>query len=73
MNGILKPDDHSVSLAALAEQISRFCIIISMAGVGLETKFASMKQTGLKPFAASLFAVVVVALLILGLIRGLGI
>ena len=60
-------------LATLAEQISRFCFIISMAGVELETKFVSMKQTGLKPFAASLFAVVVVALLILGLIRALGI
>jgi len=72
-DGALKAGDHNVSLAALAEQISRFCIVISMAGVGLETKFASMKQTGLKPFAASLFAVVVVALLILGLIRVLGI
>jgi uncharacterized integral membrane protein (TIGR00698 family) len=71
--GTLRPNDPYVSLATLAEQVSRFCIIISMAGVGLETKFASMKQTGLKPFAASLFAVMVVALLTLGLIRALGI
>jgi uncharacterized integral membrane protein (TIGR00698 family) len=72
-DGALKAGDHPVSLAALADQISKFCIVISMAGVGLETKFVSMKQTGLKPFGASLFAVVVLALLILGLIRGLGI
>jgi uncharacterized integral membrane protein (TIGR00698 family) len=72
-DGALKAGDYNVSLAAVAEQVSKFCIVISMAGVGLETKFASMKQTGLKPFAASLFAVVVVALLILGLIRALGI
>ena len=44
-----------------------------MAGVGLETKFAAMKQTGLKPFAASLVAVVVVAVLILIFIRALNI
>jgi len=72
-DGLLKAGDHNVSLAGLAEQLSKFCIVISMAGVGMETKFASMKQTGLKPFAASLFAVVVVALLILGLIHALGI
>jgi len=71
--GALNAGEHTFSLSGLADQLSRFCIIISMAGVGLETKFASMKQTGLKPFAASLFAVAVVALLILGLIRALGI
>lgn len=71
--GVLNAGDHNVSLGGVAEQISKFCIVISMAGVGLETKFASMRATGLKPLAASLFAVVVVALLILGLIRVLGI
>src|SRR5207237_7180565 len=40
------PGDRNVNLAGLLEQISRFCIVISMAGVGLETKFASMRQTG---------------------------
>ena len=39
-----------------------------MAGVGLEAKFASMRQTGLRPFATSLFAAALL-LLILGLIR----
>ena len=66
------PGDRNVNLAGLLEQISRFCIVISMAGVGLETKFASMRQTGLKPFVASLVAVLVVALLILALIKSFG-
>lgn len=61
-----------VSLTHVAQQVSMFCIVISMAGVGLETKFSSMKQTGLKPFLASLIAALTIALLILGLIRVLG-
>ena len=71
--GALNAGDHDLSLAGLAEQISKLCITISMAGVGMETKFAAMRQTGLKPFGASLIAVLVVAGLILALIRALGI
>jgi uncharacterized integral membrane protein (TIGR00698 family) len=67
--GVLNAGDRQVSLAGMLEQISKFCIAISMAGVGLETKFASMRQTGLKPFVASLVAVLVVAGLILALIK----
>ena len=70
--GVLQ-GEHDLKLTGLAEQISKICITISMAGVGLETKFAAMRQTGLKPFGASLAAVVVVATLILVLIRALGI
>ena len=72
-NGIFNAHDRDLSLAGFAEQISKICIIISMAGVGLETKFIAMRQTGLKPFVASLLAVVVVAVLILALIKALGI
>jgi uncharacterized integral membrane protein (TIGR00698 family) len=67
--GVVSAGDHSFSLAAKLEQVSKFCIVISMAGVGLETKFSSMRQTGLKPFVASLVAVLLVAALVLGLIR----
>ncbi|MSU58693.1 MAG: putative sulfate exporter family transporter [Pedosphaera sp.] len=70
---LLNPGEHSFSLATGAESVSRFCIVISMAGVGLETKFAAMKQTGLKPLGAAFFAIVVIAALILGLIRVMGI
>lgn len=69
--GAMKAGDYRFSLSGLAEQISKICITISMAGVGLETKFASMRQTGLKPFGASLVAVVVLATLILGAISWL--
>jgi len=71
--GVFKAGDYNVKLAVMAEQISKLCITISMAGVGLETKLSSMRQTGLKPFAASLAAVLVVATLILVLISALGI
>jgi uncharacterized integral membrane protein (TIGR00698 family) len=69
--GAIRAGDYNFSPAGLAEKISKICITISMAGVGLETKFASMRQTGLKPFAASLVAVVVLAALILAAIRWL--
>jgi uncharacterized integral membrane protein (TIGR00698 family) len=64
---------HTFGVAAVAEKISKFCIVISMAGVGLETKFAAMRQTGLKPFVASLAAVLVITVMILALIKALGI
>ena len=69
--GLLSAGDHKFSLAALALQVSQYCIVISMAGVGLETKFSAMRQTGLKPLAASFLAVIVVAILILFLLKAL--
>jgi uncharacterized integral membrane protein (TIGR00698 family) len=63
--------NHNLNLARIFEEISKYCIIISMAGVGLETRFAAMKQTGAKPFLASLVAAVVIAVMTLILIRGL--
>jgi uncharacterized integral membrane protein (TIGR00698 family) len=62
---------YTMNLAHSFEELSKYCIVISMAGVGLETKFSAMKQTGLKPFLASLIAAVVIACLILALIKGL--
>lgn len=52
---------------------ANFCIVMSMAGVGLETKFAAMKQSGLRPFVAAAISAVVIALAVLGLIKALGI
>jgi uncharacterized integral membrane protein (TIGR00698 family) len=63
----------TLDLAGLFENISKYCIVISMAGVGLETKFSAMKQTGAKPFLASLLAALLIGVLILGLIKVLGI
>jgi uncharacterized integral membrane protein (TIGR00698 family) len=67
--GLLQAGNHDVNIAGLAEQISKICITISMAGVGLETKFLAMRQTGLKPFAASLVAVLILASMVLVLIK----
>jgi len=69
----LNGGDHTASLAGVFEQISKILITISMAGVGLETKFSAMRQTGMKPLVASLVAVVILATLILVLIRALNI
>lgn len=63
----------TLNLASFFENISKYCIVISMAGVGLETKFSAMKQTGAKPFLASLLAALLIGVLILGLIKVLGI
>lgn len=62
-----------VGLEKVCDQISKFCITISMAGVGLETTFHSMRQTGAKPFLASLAAALVITGLIFALIKFLGI
>ena len=62
---------RTLNLAQVAEQVSRFCIVLSMAGVGLETKFSAMRQTGAKPFVASLIAALAVALLVLSLVQWL--
>ena len=56
-------------LADWLVKFSSWCIIISMAGVGLETRFHAMKQTGAKPFVAALIGVLVVASLVLLAIR----
>jgi uncharacterized integral membrane protein (TIGR00698 family) len=58
-----------VDLPGLCDKLSKYCIVISMAGVGLETKFSAMKQTGMKPFMASLVAALVITALIFTLIR----
>jgi uncharacterized membrane protein YadS len=60
-------------LPATFDQISKYCIVISMAGVGLETTLSAMKQTGLKPFLASLAVALVITVMILSLIKVLGI
>jgi len=57
------------SLPVIAQTCSGFCIVMSMAGVGLETKLKAMKKTGLKPFLAATISALVIAIVILGLIK----
>lgn len=70
---LLGDGDVQVNLSRVFAVISTYCIIISMAGVGLETKFTAMRRIGAKPFVASLLAAVLIAVLTLSLIRLLGI
>jgi uncharacterized integral membrane protein (TIGR00698 family) len=56
-------------LADWLQKLSTWCIIISMAGVGLETRFHAMKQTGAKPFMAASIGAVVIALMVFVLIN----
>jgi uncharacterized integral membrane protein (TIGR00698 family) len=65
--------DKQYSLPAIAQTCSGFCIVMSMAGVGLETKFKAMKQTGLRPFLAATLSALIIAIVILGLIKALAI
>lgn len=60
--------NHDVQLSRVFEELSKYCIIISMAAVGLETKFSAMRQTGFKPFLASALAAILIAVLTLALI-----
>jgi uncharacterized integral membrane protein (TIGR00698 family) len=57
------------SLPAVAQVCSGFCIVMSMAGVGLETKLKAMKKTGLKPFLAATLSALIIAIVILALIK----
>jgi uncharacterized membrane protein YadS len=61
--------DNKYSLADIAQKLSGYCIVMSMAGVGIETKFKAMKQTGLRPLVAATISALVIALVILGLIK----
>lgn len=64
--------DWTIQLPYVAQRISEFCIVTSMAAVGLETKFSALRRTGVKPFFAGLIASVVIAVALLLLLRFLG-
>ena len=65
--------NFDLSVAAGAQRVSEWCIVASMAGVGLETKFAALRQTGFKPLAAGALAALCITVVILALIHYLGI
>jgi uncharacterized integral membrane protein (TIGR00698 family) len=52
---------RNLDLSVLAHQSSTFCLGMSMAAVGLETKAATLKHTGLKPLLAGLISSVAIA------------
>jgi uncharacterized integral membrane protein (TIGR00698 family) len=65
--------DKVYSTPAIAQACSGFCIVMSMAGVGLETKLKAMKHTGLKPFMAAAISALIIAVVILAVIKALAI
>ena len=64
-----KHQDFHFSMGELAQIGANFFIVMSMAGVGLETKFTAMRQTGLRPFFAATASAVVIAVVVLSLIN----
>ncbi len=65
--------EMTLSSVGVASSVSKLCIVVSMAAVGLETKLAALRRTGLKPLAAALVAALTVMMLTLAGIRSLGI
>jgi uncharacterized integral membrane protein (TIGR00698 family) len=61
--------ERDFSLASVAQIGANFFIVMSMAGVGLETKFSAMRQTGWRPFIAAAVSALVIASVVLGLIK----
>lgn len=54
---------------AWCDSTARFLIVVAMAAVGLETTFASLRRTGLRPFLLGAFASLVICLLIVVALR----
>ena len=65
--------EMTLSSVGVASSVSKLCIVVSMVAVGLETKLAALRRTGLKPLAAALVAALTVMMLTLAGIRSLGI
>ena len=61
--------DQQYNLQQVLLKCSTFFIVMSMAGVGMETKFKSMKQTGWRPLLAATISALVIAVVILALIK----
>ena len=57
------------NLAHLCETISNILIVASMAAVGLETRFAALRQTGARPLILALASAgIICGLILLGLL-----
>lgn len=67
MAGGVAPKPYN--LQAILLQCSTFFIVMSMAGVGLETKFTAMRKTGLRPLLAAAVSALIIAVVILVLIK----
>jgi uncharacterized integral membrane protein (TIGR00698 family) len=59
-------------LALWMDEAARFCILVALAGVGLNTSLADLRKTGLSPLVLGLGTAVLIATLSLGLITAFG-
>ncbi|MGI8906392.1 MAG: YeiH family protein [Candidatus Sumerlaeaceae bacterium] len=67
--GPLGSGDRNLNLANFCRDLSTLCVVVSMAGAGLETKFDMFKKIGSKPLIAAGLGFVVVTAVVLALIR----
>lgn len=65
--GLIQPP-----LTLWLDEGARFCILLALAGVGLNTSLAALRKTGLTPFLLGLGSAVLVAVLSLSMITLLG-
>ena len=61
--------DYSVNMVDSLKGASNFCIVISMAAAGLETKFSVLKKIGHAPLIAATTGFLIVSAIILGIVH----
>ncbi|MCA9774187.1 MAG: putative sulfate exporter family transporter [Myxococcales bacterium] len=69
---LLGRGDVRLSTVALADAASKLAIVIAMAAVGLETRLAAFRKTGLRPLVAAALGSAVVIALVYAAIGALG-
>ena len=69
--GFLDPDVWGQTVVFF-RHAAEICLLIAMAGVGLQSSFAGLRRIGLRPFLFGLFAAAVVGAVSLLLIAGFG-
>jgi uncharacterized integral membrane protein (TIGR00698 family) len=57
------------NVVAIAQKCAGFCLVMSMAAVGLETKISALKRTGVKPLLAGLISSVLITIAILAALK----
>jgi uncharacterized integral membrane protein (TIGR00698 family) len=67
--GPLGAVDRQLNLATFCGNLSTLCVVVSMAGAGLETKFSVFKRIGSTPLLVAALGFVVVTCVVLALVR----
>jgi uncharacterized integral membrane protein (TIGR00698 family) len=67
--GPLGAVDRHLNLAGFCGDLSTLCVVVSMAGAGLETKFSVFKKIGSAPLIAAALGFAVVTCVVLAVVR----